>query len=464
MVLSDRMKVISDTILAIRTRGLANLISAADGQPFVLSDQVKGICDAIFAPKARGVTNLAITPGDRTIALSDPMKAVYEGLFALKTRGLGHLVSEDTEMDGRHVTLAGRRHVNFGSCSYVGLETDDRLKDGACDAIQKFGVQFASSRAYVSCTLYEELEDLLRRLFRSPIVIAQTTSLAHFSALPVLVGKEDAVLFDQFVHASVQAVLPTLRQAGVHCRPVRHNQMSKLSALIGDLAPKYRRVWYLADGVYSMGGDLCPTTELRDLLNQHEKLHLYIDDAHGMSWTGRHGRGWILDRELIHPRMVVALSLAKAFSASGAAIVFPNAEWAHLVRTCGSTMIFSGPLQPALLGAAIASAKIHLSDEIDDRQRALSERIDLFNSLCAKTGIRLGAMSRTPIRFVKVGPEDKTYLAAAELMKRGYFANVATFPAVPWRRAGLRIALTVHQRLDDIRGLVDQLAPLVAQA
>jgi hypothetical protein len=51
------------------------------------------------------------------------------------------------------------------------------------------------------------------------------------------------------------------------------------------------------------------------------------------------------------------------------------------------TMIFSGPLQPALLGAGIASAKVHLSDEIDDRQRALSERIDLFNSLCAKRGI-----------------------------------------------------------------------------
>jgi 7-keto-8-aminopelargonate synthetase-like enzyme len=458
------MKVISDTILAIRTRGLGSLIQAADGQPFGLSDQVKGFCGSIFAPKARGAAKLPVAPGDRTIVLSDPMKAVYEGLFALKSRGLGHLVSEDTELDGRHVTLAGRRHVNFGSCSYVGLETDDRLKDAACDAIQKFGVQFASSRAYVSCTLYEELEELLGRLFRSPIVIAQTTSLAHFSALPVLVGKEDAVLYDQFVHASVQAVLPTLRQAGVQCRPVRHNQMSKLSALIGDLSPKCRRVWYLADGVYSMGGDLCPTRELRELLNQHEKLHLYIDDAHGMSWTGRHGRGWILDRELIHPRMVVALSLAKAFSASGAVIVFPDAEWAHLVRTCGSTMIFSGPLQPALLGAAIASAKIHLSEEIDDRQQALTQRIDLFNSLCAKKGIRLGAISRTPIRFVKVGPENQTYLAAAELMKQGYFSNVATFPAVPWRQSGLRIALTVHQRLDDIHGLVDRMAPMVAQA
>jgi hypothetical protein len=121
------MKIISDTIDAIRTGGLGNLIRAADGQAFALSDQVKGLCDALFASKARGVVPLAVTPGDRSIVLSDPMKAVYDGLFGLKSRGLGHLVAEDTEMDGRHVTLAGRRHVNFGSCSYEGLETDDRL-------------------------------------------------------------------------------------------------------------------------------------------------------------------------------------------------------------------------------------------------------------------------------------------------------------------------------------------------
>jgi 7-keto-8-aminopelargonate synthetase-like enzyme len=83
------------------------------------------------------------------------------------------------------VTLGGRQRVNFGSCSYVGLETDLRLKNAACEAVQRYGVQFASSRAYVSCTLYQELEDLLGRLFRSPIVIGQTTSLAHFAALPV---------------------------------------------------------------------------------------------------------------------------------------------------------------------------------------------------------------------------------------------------------------------------------------
>src|SRR5206468_2324040 len=37
-----------------------------------------------------------------------------------------------------------------GSCSYLGLELDQRLKNAGKDAIDKYGMQFSSSRAYVS--------------------------------------------------------------------------------------------------------------------------------------------------------------------------------------------------------------------------------------------------------------------------------------------------------------------------
>ena len=97
--------------------------------------------------------------------------------------------------------------------------------------------------------------------------------------------------------------------------------------------------------------------------------------------------------------MVVA-SLAKAFAAGGAVLVFPDAESARLVRTCGSTLIFSGPLQPALLGAGLASARVHLSAEIDERQAKLLERIRLFNRLAEERGLPLGSTAETPIRFV----------------------------------------------------------------
>lgn len=47
---------------------------------------------------------------------------------------------------------------------------------------------------------------------------------------------------------------------------------------------------------------------------------------------------------------------------------------------------------------------------------------------------------------------------AADLMGDGFYANTAVFPAVSRHHGGLRVALTVHQTLDDVRGLVDAIA------
>ena len=50
--------------------------------------------------------------------------------------------------------------VNFGSCSYLGLEKHDILKNAVIDAASKYGTQFSSSRTYLSHALYKELESL----------------------------------------------------------------------------------------------------------------------------------------------------------------------------------------------------------------------------------------------------------------------------------------------------------------
>ena len=215
---------------------------------------------------------------------------------------------------------------------------------------------------------------------------------------------------DQLVHNSVQAVLPTLKAAGTTCRFVRHSRIDRLDKLVRALAERHRRVWYLADGVYSMHGDPAPLAGLRDLLARHERLSLYIDDAHGVSWAGKHGRGTVLGDGPLPQRTVMVASLAKAFSAGGAVMVFPDAETARLVRTCGSTMIFSGPLQPALLGAGIASARVHLSSEIAERQATLMGRIRLFNDAGrrARPPARLDGRDADPLRRDRATPTPPT--------------------------------------------------------
>jgi 7-keto-8-aminopelargonate synthetase-like enzyme len=385
--------------------------------------------------------------------------AVDDAFSGAVARRLVHLIAEDDQLNGRVITLDGRPRINFGSCSYLGLETDLRLKTAAIDAVSRYGTQFSSSRAYVSAPPYRELERLLSAIFDAPLVVAPTTTLGHLAALPVLVARGDAVVCDQLAHSSIQALRPTLESLGATWRPVRHNRIDRLDETVAALAHRHARVWYLADGIYSMHGDAAPMNALNQLAQRHPQLHMYIDDAHGMSWTGWRGRGHVLGgADGVPPRTVVALSMGKAFGAGGAVLIFPDAESARLVRTCGSTLIFSGPMQPALLGAAIASAKIHLSAEIHDRQRKLRERIRLFNTLAVERGLPLAAPNETPIRFVGTGDNEATYRGATRLLEEGFYVNTALFPAVSRGRGGVRIALTVHQTPEDVAALIDALA------
>jgi 7-keto-8-aminopelargonate synthetase-like enzyme len=367
--------------------------------------------------------------------------------------------AEDERFDGRIITLNGRRLVNFGSCSYLGLETDARLKTAACEAVLRYGVQFSTSRAYVASPPYAELERLLSEMVGGdPVVLAPTTSLAHLAALPVLVGDRDAVLYDTQLHASAQAVLPELRMRGIPCEPIRHNRLDRLEARAFALARMHERVHYLCDGVYSMFGDKLDVAGLFDALDRNPSLFAYVDDAHGVGWSGARGAGTLLGQRRIHERMLVVLGLAKSFATSGGALVFPNLALAEQVLTCGRTLIFSGPLQPAQLGAGIASARIHLSEELPRLQEQLLSRIDLFNRAAASEGLAVATDACTPIRFVPVGDERATIDVAGALLERGHFVNVAYFPAVPRRRAGLRVVLNAHQTVDDITRLVTDLA------
>jgi 7-keto-8-aminopelargonate synthetase-like enzyme len=395
---------------------------------------------------------------------SERLRVIEAAARLLQSGNLLHRIAEDERLDGRSITLDGRQLVNFGSCSYLGLETDNRLKVAACEAILRYGTQFSSSRTYVSAPLYREFEQLMSELVGGhPVVITPTTSLGHLAALPVLISERDAVLYDVNVHNSVQTVLPSLQHDGVHCEAVSHNRLDRVEERVSELSRTHERVFYLCDGVYSMQGDLVDASALHAMLDRQPRMWAYVDDAHGVGWAGKHGAGVVLGKTGIHERMVVAFGWSKAGAAGGAVLVFPNAELSRTVASCGSTMIFSGPMQPAQLGAGIASARIFLSDELPRMQEEIQARIAVFDAEAVRNGLPLRARASSPIRFVETGAEDGAIALASQLQRAGYFVNAAVCPAVPRGRAGIRMMLTRQQTLDDVRGLVLEIANRLSQ-
>jgi 7-keto-8-aminopelargonate synthetase-like enzyme len=388
---------------------------------------------------------------------------IHEMINASKAKGIGHLITEDEAYTGSTVTLNGAKVLHFGSCSYLGLELDARLKQKAVEAIQRYGIQFSSSRSYIACTLYRELEVLVEQMFEAPIALSTSTSLGHHGVIPVLVEENDLIILDQQVHSSVQDAAYKMQTRRVTVTVVRHNNMAELEKKLQQFSTSYNRIWYMFDGVYSMYGDFAPMKDIEEMMVKYPRLHLYADDAHGMSWTGKNGRGYVLEQIPHHPRMVVATSFAKAFGVGGGVFVFPDRELCQKVKNCGGAFMFSGPHQVPVLGAAIASAKIHLTPEIYERQQQLVERIQYCHRLMEAYHLPVISNPDTPIFFVGLGLLRVGQKMVRKMLDAGFYVNLSMFPAVPESCTGIRFTITLHHTQEDIRNMVASMAKIFAE-
>lgn len=381
---------------------------------------------------------------------------------------IAFLYTQDEYFTGKTVTINGKQKTNLGSCSYLGLELHPKVKAAAQDAIAKYGTQFSSSRSYLSCGLYEEAESLLGNIFDNPnLIVTPSTSMGHLIVMPVMIGSNDLVIADHQAHYSMQFAFKVLAGQGTDVQIIRHNDMEALEKRIIENRDHYDRIWYVLDGVYSMFGDFAPLEQLETLLNTYDNLCVYADDAHGMSWTGANGQGYLLSQIDQHERMIIATSLNKSFAAGGGLILFPNSEWQHRVRMYGGHMMFSGPLQNGSVGAIIGSAKVHLSNEIQGLQDEFHKKLNYCQHLLKEYGLPVVSDDLSPIFFIGLGLPCTGYNLLNRLIKQeGYMVNMAVYPAVPENCTGLRFTINNHLEFDDIKQFVEKLAfhfPLALQ-
>lgn len=375
------------------------------------------------------------------------------------SRKILHLRTEDYAYNGRTVHVHNQELINFGSCSYLGLEMDDRLKNAAIDSIRRYGVQFSSSRSYISNGLYTEWEELLSQMFNAHVVLSTSVSLGHHSVIPVVVEPGDLIIQDQQVHASVQDAIGKMKCQGVDVQIVRHNNMDELEKKIIENRHLYGKIWYMIDGVYSMYGDFAPMTQLVELMNRYPNFHIYADDAHGMSIAGKNGTGIILNQIDFHPKMILATSLNKAYGAGGGAFLFKDKTLFQKVKNCGGSFIFSGGHQIPVIGAGIASAKIHLTGEIYERQDALRDRLKYCHYLLKEVyNLPVVSNVESPIIYIGLGLVRVGYNMVQRVINDGCFVNLGVFPAVPETCTGLRFTLTLHHTMEDIEKLCAILA------
>lgn len=378
---------------------------------------------------------------------------------AAKEKGIMHLNSKENFFDGNFFEIGDKKLVNFGTCGYMGLESHPNLIENAINLTRKYGTQLSMSRAYIRPKYIQELEELMSEIFDGNKVICYTsTSNAHISVIANLIKYDHLLILDQQLHFSVQFPAKNTRLQGTTVKMVKHSDWEALETMIREEYNKYEKIWYMADGVYSMHGDLPDTDKLKQLLNKYPKLNLYFDDAHGMSWAGKKGTGYIYDRLGVNDRIVIISTLAKGFGCVGGTAILANNEDYRKIDIFGGPLSYSHPLSPANVGAAIASAKIHLSSEIDSYQLELNDLMEHMNCRLKENNLTNLSAPYSPIYFIGSGLNKVTRNFVHRILNEGYYVNTATFPVVANDKSGLRFTLTRHNTKDDIDGLVQAMA------
>ena len=352
---------------------------------------------------------------------------------------------------GPLMEVEGGEKVMLGSNNYLGLTGDDRVKQAARDALERYGTGLTGSRFLNGTTpLHVELERELTEFMGTDDVIVFTTGhQANVGCLGTILGPSDTVICDSADHASI---LDGCKLSGAKLRPFRHNQMDKLERMLERAAGDGGGVLVVVDGVFSMEGDVGDLPAIVELCGRYG-ARLMVDEAHAVGVLGARGAGAC---ELFGLEDEVDLRMgtfSKSLASCGGFIA-GSAEVIDFLRISSRPFIFTASAVPAAVGAALGALRV-IRAEGPELMARLLDNAAYLRSGFRDLGLRVvepgalpdGTEANTPVVPVVVGEDWQAVLLWKALFDAGVYTNVAIHPAVPPGGALLRTSLmATHER------------------
>ena len=354
------------------------------------------------------------------------------------------------------VEMEGKSRIMLGSNNYLGLTGDERVKQGALDALNQYGTGLTGSR-FLNGTigLHLTLEaELAEWLGTEAALVFTTGHQANLGALGTILGPSDTVIADSGDHASI---LDGCILSRAKLRAFRHNRIDRLERTLEKAVNDGGGVLVVVDGVFSMEGDVAPLPEIVELCERFG-ARLMVDEAHALGVLGARGAG---TSELFGVEDRVDLRMAtfsKSLASCGGVIAGP-AEVIDYLRIQSRPFMFTAAAVPAAVGAALAAVRICRSDEGHDLFARVLDNARYLHRGLSELGLRVVAPTRladgtevvTPVIPVVVGDDWNAGLLWKSLYERGVFVNTALHPAVPPGGALLRTSVMAthdHATLD----------------
>ena len=332
------------------------------------------------------------------------------------------------------VTINGKRVLMFGSNSYLGLTNHPKLKEGAINAIKKYGTGCAGSR-FLNGTLdiHIQLEEALAKLVgKEAALVFATGFMANSGSVSCLTGREDYLIFDELNHASI---MEGKRLCFSKQFKYKHNDMDDLERVLKRC--EYDKIKLIVcDGVFSMEGDVVNLPRIVELSKKYN-ASIMIDEAHSLGVFGKTGAGVCEHFNAIDDVDVIMGTFSKSLGTIGGFIASDNDIINYLKHT-SRTLIFSASITPASTGCVLAALDVMAEETW--RKDDLWANTERAKQGFLNAGFEIGPTA-SPIIPLYVRDNTKTFKLTRMLFDDGVFINPVVSPAVPTEDTLIRYSL-----------------------
>ena len=352
--------------------------------------------------------------------------------------------------DGVITQIAGQKYVNYASYDYLGLNQHPTVVDAATKAIECLGTSVSASRIVAGeRPLHHELERALADFYGVEASIAFVSGHAtNVSTISTLMTPDDLIIYDDLSHNSL---LVGTKLSGATAFAFRHNDGDALEELLKQHRRSHKRALIVAEGLYSMDGDMADLPRLVALKEKYSAW-LMIDEAHALGVLGATGRGSAEHFGIDPTRVDIWMgTLSKALSSCGG-YVAGKQELIDILKYQAPGLVYSVGLSPPLAAAAKASLAVLKAEP--QRVARVQANGKLFLSLARAAGMDTSTSEGYAVVSVIVGDLINAGRMAERLLARGLNVLPIIYPAVPIKAARLRFFLTSEHTPTQIRAAV----------
>jgi 8-amino-7-oxononanoate synthase len=359
----------------------------------------------------------------------------------------------------REAEINARRFVSFANYDYLGLASHPMVKAAAAAAVDTLGIGALGSRLVGGeRSTHRHLEASIAKFIGAESALALVSGyLTNVTTISHILGSHDALFIDELSHNSI---ISGAKATAAETFIFRHNDLGHLDFLLRERRGNYRNALIVAEGLYSMDGDIADLVRLVEI-KERRKAWLLIDEAHSIGVLGNEGRG-LWEHVGVDPHQIDLIigTLSKTLASCGGFVAgkAPVIEW---LRYTLPGFVYSVGLSPVITAAAATALQV--MQEETWRIERLRQNGELFMELAHDAGLATGPAIGRGVVPVLFSDSLETLAASSHLMDHGYYVPPIIQIGVPKDQPRLRFFLSALHTEAEMRGVTDLLAKRKSQ-